>query len=169
MVLTREDDGEEDEEDELSVDPKRRENYGLIYERARRKTQCRLQKPEPNAKYQCRVLLLAMGADETDGGWRGWWGQARPVGAGEAGGGRRGWWGQARPMGAVSHRPHARAHQHRTLGKPPGQIPSQPSPLGRRLSRRNKVSKTNKQTNKSLKPSSEFQIQLNPSIQCKSK
>jgi len=34
-------------------------------------------------------------------------------------------WGQARPMGAVSHRPHARARQHRTLGKPPGQIPSQ--------------------------------------------
>jgi hypothetical protein len=40
-------------------------------------------------------------------------------------GGRRGWWGQARPMGAVSHRPHARARQHQTLGKPPGQIPSQ--------------------------------------------
>jgi hypothetical protein len=40
-------------------------------------------------------------------------------------GGRRDWWGQARPMGAVSHRPHARAHQHRTLGKPPGQTPSQ--------------------------------------------
>jgi len=40
-------------------------------------------------------------------------------------GGRRGWWGQARPMGAVSHQPHARARQHRTLGKPLGQIPSQ--------------------------------------------
>jgi len=53
------------------------------------------------------------------------WGQARPMGASEAGGGRRGWWGQARPMGAASHRPHARACQHRTLGKPPGQIPSQ--------------------------------------------
>ena len=34
-------------------------------------------------------------------------------------------WGQARPMGAVSHRPHARARQHQTLGKPPGQIPTQ--------------------------------------------
>jgi len=34
-------------------------------------------------------------------------------------------WGQARPMGAVSHRPHARARQHRTLGKPPSQTPSQ--------------------------------------------
>jgi len=53
------------------------------------------------------------------------WGQARPMGADEAGGGRRGWWGQARPMGAVSHRPHARARQHQTLGKPPGQIRSQ--------------------------------------------
>ena len=34
-------------------------------------------------------------------------------------------WGQARPMGAVSHRPHARARQHWTLGKPLGQIPIQ--------------------------------------------
>jgi hypothetical protein len=51
------------------------------------------------------------------------------MGAGEADGGRRGWWGQARPMGAVSHRPHARARQYQTLGKPPGQIPSQhPAP-----------------------------------------
>jgi len=49
--------------------------------------------PEPNAEYQCRALLLAMGA--------------------------------GKPMGAVSLRPHARARQHRTLGKPPGQIPSQ--------------------------------------------
>jgi len=63
-------------------------------------------KAEPNTEYQCRALLLAMGAGETDGG-------------------RRGWWGQARPMGAVSHRPHARTRPHRTLGKPPGQIPSQ--------------------------------------------
>jgi len=77
----------------LSVDPKRRENYGLIYEIERRKGQCQLPKLEPNAKYQCQALLLAMGADETDGGRRGWWGQARPVGAGEAGGIRRGQWG----------------------------------------------------------------------------
>jgi len=60
-------------------------------------------------------------------------------------GGRRGWWGQARPMGAVSHRPHARAFQHQTLGKPPGQIPSQHSPFGPRLSRRNET-KPKKQT-----------------------
>jgi len=51
-----------EEEDELSVDPKRRKNYRLIYERERRKAQCRLPKPEPNAEYQCRALLLAMGA-----------------------------------------------------------------------------------------------------------
>jgi len=53
-----------------------------------------------------------MGAGEADGGRRGWWGQVRLVGAGEANGGR-------------SHRPHARARQHRTLEKPPVQIPSQ--------------------------------------------
>jgi hypothetical protein len=70
-----------------------KKNYRLIYERESRKTQCRLPKPEPNAEYQCRALLFAMGAGET-------------------GGGRQGWWGQARPMGAVSHRPHARARQH---------------------------------------------------------
>jgi len=57
------------------------------------KTQCRLPKPEPNAEYQCRTLLLAMGAGEAGGGRRGWWGQARLVGAGEAGGGRRSQWG----------------------------------------------------------------------------
>jgi hypothetical protein len=39
-------------------------------------------------------------------------------------GGWRGWWGQARPMGAVSHRPHARA-LGQTPQKPPGQIPCQ--------------------------------------------
>jgi hypothetical protein len=81
-VLTREDDGEEDE---LSVDTKRRKTMDFIYKRERRKTQCRLPKPEPNAEYQCRAHLVAMGAGEADGG-------------------KRGWWGQARPMGAVSHR-----------------------------------------------------------------
>jgi hypothetical protein len=64
-------------------------------------------------------------------------------------------------MGAVSHRPHARARLHQTQGKPPGQIPSQHSPFGPRLSRRNET-KPKKQTNKSLRPSSKFQIQLNP-------
>jgi len=83
---------------------KEKENYGLIYERERRKTQCRLPKPEPNAEYQCRAVLLAMGPGEADRGKRGRWGQARLVGAGETDGGRRGWWGQARPMGAVSRR-----------------------------------------------------------------
>jgi len=64
------------------------------------KTQCRLPKPQPNTEYQCRALLLAMGAGEADGGRRGRWGQARLVGAGEAGGGWRGWWGLARLVGA---------------------------------------------------------------------
>ena len=57
-------------------------------------------------------LMLSMVAGEVDGGRRGWWGQTRLVGAGEV-------------NGAVSHRPHARARQHWTLRKPPGQIPSQ--------------------------------------------
>jgi hypothetical protein len=46
-------------------------------------------KAEPNTEYQCRALLLAMGAGEADGGRRGWWGQARLVGAGEDNGGRK--------------------------------------------------------------------------------
>ena len=75
-------------------------------------TQCRLPKPEPNAEYQCRALLLAMGASEAGGGRRDWWGQARLVGAGEANGGRK-------PPASC------RARQHQTPGKPPGQIPSQ--------------------------------------------
>jgi hypothetical protein len=76
------------EDDELSVHPKRRENYELIYERERKKTQCRLPKPEPNAVYQCRALLLAMGAGEADRGKQGRQGQARPTGASEADGGK---------------------------------------------------------------------------------
>jgi len=134
-MLTREDDGEEDQ---LSVDPKRRENYGLIYERER--------EGKPNADCQSRSPIPSTSAEPFFSPL----GQTRPMGAGEAGGGRRGRWGQARPMGAVSHRPHARAHQHRTLEKPPGQIPSQHSPSGPRLSRRNKVNETNKQKPKAL-------------------
>jgi len=65
------------------------ENYRLIYERERRKTPCRLPKPEPKAEYQCRARLLNVGAGEADGGRRGWWGQARLVGADEANGGRK--------------------------------------------------------------------------------
>ena len=53
------------------------------------------------------------------------------MGADEADGGTRGWWVHGRPMGAASHRPHARSF--RPMGavsrqmpqKPPGQIPSQ--------------------------------------------
>jgi len=70
-------------------------------------------------------------------------------------------------MGAACDRPDARclgpmgAASPHTPQKPSGQIPCQHSPLGPRLSRRNKT-KPKKQTNKSLKPSSKFQIQLNP-------
>ena len=66
--------------------------------------QSRSPKPEPNAEYHCRAVLLAMGSGEADRGKRGRQGQARPMGASEAGGGRRDRWGQARPMGAVSRR-----------------------------------------------------------------
>jgi hypothetical protein len=76
---------------------------------------------KPNADCQSRSPMPSTSAEPSSSPW----GQARPMGAGETGGGRRGWWGQAKPMGAVSRRPHARARQHHTLGKPPGQIPSQ--------------------------------------------
>ena len=61
-------------------------------------------------------------------------------------------WGQARPMGAVSHRPHARARQHQTLGKPPGQIPSQHNII------------TNKQTNRELGEFNTEQLIVDPYI-----
>jgi hypothetical protein len=70
--------------------------------------------PTAKAGAQCRVPVPS--PPPCHGGRRGRWGQARLVGAGER---------QARPMGAVSLRPYARARQHQTLGKPPGQIPSQ--------------------------------------------
>ena len=76
---------------------------------------------KPNADCQSRSPMPSTSAEPSSSPW----GQARPMGAGEADGGKRGWWGQARPMGAASHRPQAPARQHRTLGKPPGQIPSQ--------------------------------------------
>ena len=118
---------------------------------------------EFEADYQCRRWASSSA-----------WGQARLVGAGETGGGRRSWWGQARPMGAASHWPHARAHQHQTQGKLPGQIPSQHSPFSPRLSRRNETN-PKKQTNKSLRPSFRVPNPIkpksneNPSIQCRSK
>jgi hypothetical protein len=96
----------------LSVDPKRRKTINLYTKEREGKL---------NADCQSRSPMPTTSAESSSSPW----GQARPTGAGEAGGGRRDWWGQARPMGAVSHRPHARARQHRTLGKPPGQIPSQ--------------------------------------------
>ena len=47
------------------------------------------------------------------------------MGASESDGGMRGWWEQERPTGAASHWAHAQGRQHQTIGKPPGQIPSQ--------------------------------------------
>jgi hypothetical protein len=67
-LLTREDDGEEDE---LSIDPKIRESYELLYKGERREAQCRLPNPEPKAESQCRTLLHAIGAGEADGGKQG--------------------------------------------------------------------------------------------------
>jgi hypothetical protein len=111
----------------LSVDAKRRKTIDLYMKERERKpnADCQSRSPMPTAKAgaQCRVPVPS--PPPCHGGRRGRWGQARLVGAGETGGGRRGWWGQARPMGAVSLRPYARARQHQTLGKPPGQIPSQ--------------------------------------------
>jgi len=79
----------------------------------------------PTAKAGAQSRVLVTSPPPQHGGRRGRWGQARQMVAGEAGGVRRGWWGQARPMVVASHRPHTRVHQHRTLRKPPGQIPTQ--------------------------------------------
>jgi len=76
---------------------------------------------KPNADCQSRSLMPSTSAGPSSLPWG-------LMGAGETGGGKRGWWGQARSMGAVSHRPHARVRQHQILEKPPGQIPSQQAP-----------------------------------------
>ena len=162
LLLTTEDDGEEDGEDELSVEPKRRETYGLIYERESRKN------PMPTAKAGAQCCIPMPSLPAWHGGRWGRWGKARPMGASEESEGGHDWWGQARPMGAVSHWPHARARHHGTLGKPPGQIPRQHSPFGPRPSRQTKPYKH--------KPKILFQIpnpiksksKENPSIQYRS-
>jgi len=101
--LTREDDGEEDEEDELSVDPKRRKTMDLYMKEREGK---------PNADCQSRSPMPSTSAEPSSSPW----GQARPTGASEADGGKRDRWGQARLVGA------GEANGGR---KPPGQIPSQ--------------------------------------------
>jgi len=83
-VLTREDDGEEDE---LSVDPKRRKTMD-VYMKER--------EGKPNADCQSRSPMPSTSAEPSSSPW----GQARPTGASEANGGKRGWWGRARPVGA---------------------------------------------------------------------
>jgi hypothetical protein len=63
---------------------------------------------KPNADSQSRSPMPSTSAEPSSSPW----GQARLVGAGEANGGRK-------PPASC------RARQHQTLGKPPGQIPSQ--------------------------------------------
>jgi hypothetical protein len=105
-----------------------------------------------------------MGAGEADRGKRGRQGQARPMGASEAGGGRRDRWGQARLVGA------GEANGGR---KPPGQIPSQHSPFGPRLSRQMKQSQTNKRKSKILlhvpNPKKIQAYSVNPNTQSETK
>jgi len=50
-----------------------------LYTKERRKTACRLPKPEPKAEYRCRALLLGIGAGEADGGRRGQWGRQAAI------------------------------------------------------------------------------------------
>jgi len=78
--LTREeDDGEE--EKKMNCLSKEKENYGVIYERERRKNSM----PTAKAGAQCRVPVP--NPPPHHGGRRGRWGQARLMGAGEANGG----------------------------------------------------------------------------------
>jgi len=96
----------EEEDDELSVDPKRRKTMDL-YTKER--------EGKPRADCQSRSPTPSTSAEPSSSPW----GQARPVGAGEAGGGRRGWWGQARLVWA------GEANGGR---KPPASCPSPPVP-----------------------------------------
>ena len=83
FLLTREDDGE----DELSDDPKRRKTMDLYMKEREGK---------PNADCQYRSPMPSTSAEPSSSPW----GQARPTGAGEADRGKRGRWGQARLVGA---------------------------------------------------------------------
>jgi len=117
-LLTREDDGEEDE---LSVYPKRRKTMDLYMNEREGK---------PNADCQNRSPMPSTSAEPSSSPW----GQARPTGACQADGGKRGWWGQARLVGA------GEANRGRKL---PGQIHSQHSPFGPRFSKRNETKQKN--------------------------
>jgi len=90
--LTREDDGEEDE---LSVDPKRRKTMDLYMKEREGK---------PNADCQSRSPMPSTSAEPSSSPW----GQARPTGASEAGGGRRGQWGPQ----ATGHMPEPASTEH---------------------------------------------------------
>jgi len=78
--LTRADDGEAVEEDELSVEPKRRKTVDLYMKEREGK---------PNADCQSQSPMPSTSAEPSSSPW----GQTRPMGASEAAGGRRDWWG----------------------------------------------------------------------------
>jgi len=87
-LLTRED-------DELSVDPKRRKTMNLYIKEREGK---------PNADCQSRSPMPGTNAEPSSSPW----GQARPMRAGEAGGGRRGQWGPQ----ATGHMPEPSSTEH---------------------------------------------------------
>jgi hypothetical protein len=53
-VLTREEDDGEEEEDKLSVDPKRGKTINIYTKEREGKAPCRLPEPEPEAEHHCR-------------------------------------------------------------------------------------------------------------------
>ena len=121
-MLTREDDGEE--EKMMNCLTIQREGKTMkLYTKER--------EGKRNANCQSRSPMPSTSAEPTSSPW----GQTRPTGASEADRGKRGRWGQARLVGA------GEANGGR---KPPGQIPSQLSPFGPRLSKQMKQSQTNK-------------------------
>ena len=155
-MLTREDDGE----DELSVDTKRRENYGLIYEKEREgkpNADCQSRSPMPSTSAEPSSSPWGQarptGASEAYRGRRGRQGQARPMGASETGGGRLDRWGQARPMGAISRRA-------KSLVNTP--------PLAQGFPHEVKQNQRNKQKSEILLQVPNPKSKENPSIQCRS-
>jgi len=126
------------EDDELSVNPKRRITIDLYTKEREGKT------PMPTAKAwtQCRVPVPS--PPPCHGGRRGRWGQERVVGAGEANGGRE------PPATCLS--PPAPNSKDTTGPHPWSTLPLWP-----------KAFQTNEiKPNKSLRSSSEFQISLYP-------
>jgi len=104
-MLTREDNGEDDE---MCIEPKRRKTMDLYMKEREGK---------PNADCQCRSPMPSTSAEPSSSRW----GQGRPMGAGEANGGSIGQWGQARLGGgrrsqsglpATGHMPEPASTKH---------------------------------------------------------